>query len=814
MQTLWQDLRYGARTLLKKPGFALIAVVMLSLGIGANTAIFSVVNAVLLRPLPFNEPERLVALKSFDARRNLARGNVSYPDFADWRAQSQSFERMAVFRTTGFALMSGGEPARLRGAMVSADLFALLGVTPSLGRNFRGEEDQAGAQVVILSHNLWRQRFNSDPQVIGRKVRLDEQSYTVIGVAPVGFQFPMEAEPVELWTTMAADFSAPGGGKPLATQRGLHYLEAIGRLKPGITLAAAQAEMGAIARRLEQQYPEDNSNRGLRLVSALDELVGDVCRPLLTLFGAVGCVLLIACANVANLSLARATARRREIAIRLALGASRGRVIRQLLTESLLLALISGACGWLLAQWGADLLIALSPENIPRLQDFRIDSRAFGFTTLVSMLTGALFGLAPALQISKTELTEALKEGGRVASDGARRVGLRGALIVIEVAVALTLMIGAGLLLSSFWRLSQVDLGFDPRQALTLRVNLPDRYTDPQAVAFYEQLQTRLRALPGVRAASASFGLPLAKNHIGTEFEIEGRPVTPGERPGVDCQIVIPEYFNALGIQLLKGRDFTSRDDSRSRPVVIINEALARRYFPNEDPLGKRIRLDVATGSNDPQMTEIIGVVGNVRYRGLVAEPRLDAYIPYAQFTFTGGLGITMRADADSRLLAAAARAEIRALEKEAVVFDVKTLDQYVGAAIAQPRFNGMLLTVFAGAALFLTAIGLYSVMSYAVTQRTHEIGVRMALGAQLYDVLRLVVRQGMNLAMIGVALGLIASLGLARLMKTLLFGVSPTDPLTFIALSLTLLFVAFLACYLPARRAAKVDPLTALRCE
>jgi putative ABC transport system permease protein len=811
MQTLWQDLRFGARTLLKKPGFALVAVLTLGLGIGANTAIFSVVNTVLLRPLPYNEPERLMAVKSFDLRRGPGQGNVSYPDFADWRAQSQSFERMAVFRTTGFALMGAGEPARVKGAMVSADLFATLGVPPSLGRDFRAEEDRADAKVVILSHGLWRRRFNADPSVVGKTVRLDDRNYTVIGVAPAGFQFPIEAEPVELWTTMAADFS--NGGNPLATQRGLHYLDSIGRLRPGVSVAAAQSEMETIARRLGRQYPVEDANRGAQVIPALTELVGDARLPLLTLFGAVGCVLLIACANVAGLSLARATARRREVAVRTALGASRGRLIRQMLTESLLLASVSGVCGWLLAQWGSDLLVALSPEDLPRLQDLRVDVRALGFTTLISALTGVFFGLAPALHISRTELTEALKEGGRAGADGGR-AGMRGVLVVAEVAVALTLMVGAGLLMESFWRLSRVDLGFNPGQSLTMRVDLPDRYSDPQAVAFYERLRTRLRGLPGVRAASASFGLPLTKNRVGTEFEIEGRAAAPGEKPGVDCQIVAPAYFDTLGIRLAEGRDFTPRDDAQGRPVVIVSESLARRYFPNESPLGKRIRLDIATGSNSPKMLEIVGVVGDVRYRGVAAEPGLDAYLPYAQFTLTGGLGVTLRAEGDPRALAGAARAEIRELEKEAVVYDVKTLDQYFGAAIARPRFNGLLLTAFACAALSLTALGLYGLMSYAVTQRTHEIGVRMALGAQVRDVLRLVVRRGMTLALIGMALGVAASLALARLMKTLLYGVSATDPLTFILVSLTLLLVAFLACYLPARRAARVDPLTALRWE
>jgi putative ABC transport system permease protein len=808
---LWQDLRYGARMLLKRPGFTLIAVVTLALGIGANTAIFSIVDAVLLRPLPFREAGQLMMLGTVDAREGDGLRSISYPNFVDWRAQSGSFERLAAFRVRSFALTGSGAPERLNGVVASAELFALLRVSPSLGRSFRAEEDNAGASVVILSHGLWRRRFNSDPQVIGRNITLDGRSLTVVGVAPAGFQFPIEAEPADLWTTIANDAT---GDTPMTAQRGLGYLRVIGRLKPGVSGAQAQAEMDGIARRLERQYPDDNAHQGARLVPAYEKLVGDVRRPLLIIFGAVGCVLLIACANVANLLMARATSRRHEIALRAALGESRGRIIRQLLTESMLLALAGSVFGWLLA-WGCmEPLLSLSPENIPRLQDVRLDGRVFGFTLLASLLTGVIFGLAPALQAAKTKLTDTLNEGGR-SGEGARGARLRSALMIAEVAIALVLMAGAGLLLNSFWRLLQVNPGFEPRQTLTFRLNLPDsKYPDPQAVAFFERLQARLQNLPGVRGASVTFGLPFSKSRIGTPLDIEGLPVAPSDRPQIECQSVLPDYFRTLGIRLIKGRDFNARDDLKARRVAIVNETLARRFFPNEDPIGKRIRPEISTEPGDAPIREIIGVVSDVRYRSLTEDVPLEVYMPYTQLPISTGMWIALRTDADPRSLISAARAEVQALDKELPVFEVKTLDQYVSGAVAHPRFNTLLLLLFAGVALLLTAVGLYGVISYSVTQRTREIGIRMALGAQTNDTLRLVVKQGMTLTLIGAAIGLGGALALTRLLKTLLFGVSAADPLTFSVIVLLLTGVAFVACWLPARRATKVDPIVALRSE
>ena len=808
LEALAQDLRYGLRMMVKNSGFTAVAVLTLTLGIGANTAIFSVVNAVLLRPLPFKEPERLVMLQSVDVRQSGGQSSVSYPNFVDWREESESFERLAAFRERNFTLSGGDEPVRLNGAVVSAELFDLLGIAPSLGRSFRAEEEKADALVVILSHGLWRRRFNSDPQVIGRNITLNNLSLTVIGVMPAGFQYPIATESAELWTTVAYDSI---GKSPMTANRGLSYLHVIGRLKPGVNIAQSQAEMSAVARRLEQQYPNENAHQGVRLVSAIDQLVGDVRRPLLVLFGAVGFVLLIACANVANLLLARATARRREMAVRSALGASRWRVVRQLLTESILLALAGSVCGWMLAFCGVELLLSLSPENIPRLLDIRLDGRVLSFTLLVSLLTGVIFGLSPAMQASKTELTETLKEGVR-SGQNIRHAGLRGVLVIAEIAAALVLMVGAGLLLNSLWRLLQVNPGFDPHGVLTLGISLPNtRYSGPQSVEFYQRLQARLQTLPGVRAASASWMLPLSGSNPSLDVDIEGQPTTPAERVEVDFNLILPDHFRALGMRLINGRDFTERDDLRGRPVVIINEAFQRRFFTNEDPIGKRIRPRASSGGGEPEMREIIGIVGDTK-SSLTAEAQPEFYAPYAQLPITKSLSLALRTEADPRGLISAARAEVQSLDKELPVFEIKTLDQHFNTAVAPPRFHALLLTIFAGVALILTMIGLYGVMAFTVAQRTHEIGIRMALGSQAQDVLRLVIRQGMRLTLVGVVIGLSGALALTRLLKTLLFGVGATDPMTFTVIALLLTFVALLACWIPARRAAKVDPITALR--
>jgi len=813
METLWQDLRYGLRMLLKRPGFTAVAIIALALGIGANTAIFSVVNAVLLRPLPFAAPERLMSVWETNLQRGVNRNSVAYPNFADWREQNHVFERMASYHDSDLMLTGVSEPARLQGAVVNADLFPLLGVSPSLGRAFLPDEDKPSesGRVVVLSHRLWQQRFNADPHVLGQGVVLGGKNYTVIGVMPEAFQFPIQNEPVELWTTVAVDAD---GQEPITAQRGAHYMHVIARLKPGVTQAQAQAEMGAIAGRLEQQYPDSNLHRSVSVEPALESLVGDIRPALFILLGAVGCVLLIACANVANLLLARATTRHKEMAVRSALGASRWRVVRQLLTESVLLAIAGGALGLLVALWGTYLLVTLSRDDLPRAAQIGLDGRVLGFTLLVSIVTGIIFGLVPALHSSKIELTEALKEGGRSSTDGVRRNRLRGALVVAEVAIAMVLLVGAGLLVQSLRRLQQVDPGFNPHNVLTFSLGLPEvKYSSQQQIDFYRGLLARLGSLPGVQSASAVLPLPLSNDRVRVTFETEGRPMAKGELPATEYRAVELDYFRTLGIPLRKGRDFTARDDKKASAVVIVNEAFAQKFFPGEDPLGKHIKPGLSTDETKPVMREIVGVVGNVKHLSLNAEPDPESYIPEAQVPFDS-MTIVIKTQTDPRRLIAAAQHEVRMLDKDLPVYNVKTLDEYLAASVAKPRLNTLLLAIFAGLALVLTAVGLYGVMAYSVMQRTHEIGIRMALGAERRDVIRLVIRQGMTLTLIGVAIGLGAAYALTRVMATLLYGVSATDPLTFIAVSLVLIGVALGACFVPARRATKVDPMVALRYE
>ncbi len=816
MQTLWQDLRYGARMLLKKPGFTLIAVVTLALGIGANTAIFSVVNAVLLRPLPYAEPERLVALWESNSRRPEIRGSIAYPNFFDWRAQSKSFERMASYYTNNMALTGIATPVNLRGAVVSPELFATLGVKPQLGRWFVAEEETPGIRAAIINHSLWQRRFGGDRDIVGRALTLDGKQFNVVGVMPAGFQFPIEAEPVEVWVTSSIDGEKTDPKEPAQNeQRGAHFLEVVGRLKPNLTLEQAQAEMNVIGANLEKQYPDSNTGHGVKLISYHNDLVHDYSEALWLILGAVGCVLLIACANVANLLLARATARYKEIAVRAALGANRWRVIRQLLTESLSLSLGGGLLGLLLAWWGTAALIKLIPEDLPRLAEINIDRWVFGFTLLISVVTGLVFGLAPALQASKVELTEVMKEGSRGAGAGGVRGRLRSALVVAEIAIALVVLIGAGLLLQTFRRLQQVDLGFDTHNILTASVELPDaRYPKPeQAVAFYQNLLDRVKTLPGVEAVSAIVPQPLSGSVMRISFDIEGRNIPKGERPGSHFRSISLDYFKVMNIPLLAGRAFTERDDARSPGVLIVNEAFVKRHFPNENPIGKHVKPGIAL-EGEPVWREIVGVVKDVKHsQSLSHDYEPEYYMPHAQMPINS-MSLVVRTTNDPRGLASAIQREVQSLDRDIPVYRIRTLEQYLGVAVAQPKFNALLLALFAGLALLLTAIGQYGVMAYSVIQRTPEIGIRIALGAQTGDVLRMVLRQGLKLTALGLAIGLAAAYALTRYMQSLLFGVKPTDPLTFAGVALSLIVVAIVACWIPARRAVKVDPMIALRSE
>jgi putative ABC transport system permease protein len=799
--------------LLKSPSVSIVATIALALGIGANTAIFSVVNAVLLRPLPFPNSEKLVALFDTNLQQGRLRGSHSYPNFFDLRTQNTTLERVAAYHASDFVMTGRGDAVRMEGAVVTTDLFPLLGVAPMLGRTFLPDEDKPnGTNVIILSQQLFQKRFNSDPSILNQSITLNGEPYTIVGVMPATFEFPIQNEPVELWTTIAGDAS---GKTPVTNQRGAHFLRVIGRLKPNVTSEQAQSELNAIAARLEKQYPDTNTGKGVRLESALAALVGDVRPALLILLGAVACVLLIACANVANLLLARATGRHKEMAIRAALGASRLRVIRQLLTESVLLSLVGGALGLLLAVWWSDLLIALGKEDIPRAVKVGIDWRVLGFTAGVSIITGLIFGLFPAFHSSKTELVESLKDGGRGTSEGARRNRMRSTLVVGELAIAVVLLVAAGLLLQSLWRLQNTNSGLDPNNILTFNLSLPEtKYEGVKQGQFFSDLKTRLESSPGVQGASSIFPLPLSGDRFSISFQIEGRPVPEKDEPSADLFMTGVGYFHAMGIPVIKGRDFENRDQYGSTPVVIITEEFARQHFPGEDAIGKRIQPGILTIEDDPTTwREIIGVVGNVRNRGLNTPPTPAYYLPQTQVPFSQMVVVVKTAN-DPHSLITGVTKEVAAMDPDVPLFSVKTMTEYLSASVASPRFNTTLLTIFAGVALVLTLVGLYGVMSYSVAQRTNEIGIRLALGAQSRDVLLMIVRQGSFLILLGLGIGLLGAYAATRLISTLLFGVTAKDPMTFGVAAVLLALVALLACYIPAWRATKVDPLRALRYE
>jgi putative ABC transport system permease protein len=816
METLWQDIRFGIRMLLKSPGFAAIAVLTLGLGVGANTAIFSVVDAVLLRPLPFPEPNRLLAVWGNNTERGETRSSTCFPDFFDFRAQNRVFERMAAFYTNSVTLTGRGDAQHLQSGVVSPDLFPLLGVAPKLGRTFLPEEEKPVAeQPIILSEALWKSRFGGDPSILGQTVVIDGKESRIVGVMPASFQFPIQNDPVQLWQSTETDATTTDGTPPPYAQRGMHYLKVIARLKPNVTPAQAQANMSAIADGLARQYPDTDAHRGVMIVTELDRLVGQTRPALLLLLAAVGCVLLIACANVANLLLARATTRQREMSVRAALGAGRRRIARQLLTESMLLSMAGGAVGLILAVWGTGFLTRLSPNDIPRVSEAGVDGRVLGFTLLVSLITGLVFGLAPVLHLSRADLAESLKEGGRSSTSAARHNRLRGLLVVSEVTLALVLLIGSGLLIQSLFRLQKVNLGFDPHGVLALNLDLPgERYSKPQQAAdFVAQLLDRIRALPGVRSASSVVPLPLSGDQLRFSFAIEGRPVPKSDQPVTEFHDVGIDYFRTMRIPLVSGREFTALDKLDSAQVTIINQTFARKFFPGENPIGKHIKPGIGIDVRGSLMREIVGVVGDAKLLSLRDQPLPECYVPHAQVPFPY-VTLAVRSSGDPEGLAPAIRQLLASMDKDLPLYGVRTLDQYVAASVAQPRFSALLLGVFAGVALILTVVGLYGVMSYSVAQRTHEIGVRVALGAQEKDVLRLVLQQGLKLTLAGVSFGIVAAWAATRLMATQLFGVSPTDPPTFLTLAILLSCVGLLAGYIPARRAMRVDPMVALRYE
>jgi len=806
---MFQDLRFGLRMLLKKPGFTSIAVFTIALGIGANTAIFSVVNAVLLRPLPYRNAERIVAIQEISAEGK--RIQVTPANFLDWRAQNTVFEHLSAIFTRGANLTGENGAERISLAVTSADFFDVFGATPQQGRLFLPEDEQAGhTPIVVISDALWQRRYGGK-SIVGEAMTLDGKSYTVAGVAPRGFQYP---DKTEAWLPPIRIAPAVTESMDVTKVRGWGFLSAVAALKPGISLQQARDEMEAITARLRQQYPETNNNRFNRVVALHTHLVGDTSTVLWLLLGAVCLVLLIACANVANLMLVRATARQKEMAIRTALGASRLRIVRQLLTESVLLAITGGAFGLLLAWQGVDLLTQFLPKDFPRLQDINLDIKVLGFTVLVSLLTGIVFGFAPAWQVSRSDVHESLKENARGSGGGVRNQ-LRNVFVVAEVALSLVLMVGAGLLFRTFLELQSVKAGFNPQQVLTMRLSPSGTNfrEDPQFITYYSKVEERLRAIPGVETVGAINTLPLAKGPT-FAFRIEGRPqLSIDQWPHANYRSVSVDYFRALSIPIVQGRTFEERDNAANPLVVVINQAAAASSFPGEYPVGKRIGFGGTDRNNQPVWFEIVGVVANVRSIELQEEPQPEVYLSSLQDTFSE-MSFVIRTQIEPAGLTAAVREAVQDVDRSQPVASIRTMESIVSEAVTQPRFNLTLLGIFGSIALILSAAGIYGVTSYTVTQRTHEIGIRMAVGARENDVLRLMMRQGMVPAISGLAIGLAAASVLTRLMENFLLGVSATDPLTFGALSILLLSVALLACYFPARKATKVDPMIALRYE
>ncbi|HKS29936.1 MAG TPA: ABC transporter permease [Pyrinomonadaceae bacterium] len=810
MSSVWQDVRFGFRMMMKKPGVTFIAVLALALGIGANTAIFSVVNTVLLRPLPYRDAGRIMLV--FWSAPKLTTDDLpaSAPDFLDWREQNRVFERVAAITGESFNLTGeGAEPERIESAAVSADLFPLLGVNTARGRAFTAEEEQEGRnKVVVMGHDLWQRRFGSNPNLVGQTITLNNEAYTVLGIMPQDFRFPEGTDRIDLWVPLS--FSPE-----VLAARGHRYLYVAARLKEGVTLEQAASDMNGLSKRMAEANPGTNTDWSIKLEPLQDALTEDVSTALFVLLGAVGFVLLIACANVANLQLARAAARRREVAIRLAVGASRRRLIRQFLIESSVLSLTGGLFGLLMAFWGIDALRSVLPQDVPRLEQIGIDRAVLLFTLSVSVATGILLGLVPALQATKPDMVEALKDGAQSVAGGHRRNRVRSLLVVLEVALALVLLIGAGLMMKSFWRLREVRPGFDPNNVLTMQLALPEtKYEEPQTqAAFYQSLVERVQSVPGVKSAGVTTSPPLLDDSR-TDLTIEGQePLAYGDEQTASYGSVSPGYFSAMGIPIVKGRAFTDEDREGSVPVLIVSSAFANRFFPGQDAIGKRLKQGGPEDEDSPWMT-IVGVAGDVHHYGLNAEVSSEMYIPIAQKPQAETTLAVRTSAANPMSLLPAVRREVEAIDKDQPIYNVKTVEHLLSDSVASERLSVTLLGLFAGLAFLLACVGIYGVISYSVTQRTHEIGVRIALGASQRDILKLVVGQGMKMVVLGLVLGLIASFALTRVMASLLFKVSATDPATFLLVSLLLAVVAFLASFIPARRATRVDPMVALRYE
>lgn len=797
------DLRYALRQLIKAPSFTAVAIITLALGIGACTAIFSVVNTVLLRPLNYPQPDRIVSIRETNLPQ-FPVFSVSPPNYLDWEKQTKSYEYLAAYTGADLNLTGDGEPQQLSGLKATAHYFDVYGVKPILGRMWLPEEDAQGKDhVVVLSYHFWQRVFGGAADVVGRSIQLNGEPYTVVGIAQVGFGLTSK---VEAWTPLAF--------KPEETAnnaRGDHYINVVGRLRPGVTVAQARAELELLATQLAKQYPDSNKGWGIFLMLSQDYIVRDVKPVLYTLLGAVGCVLLIACANLANLLLARASARSREISIRAALGAGRGRLIRQLLTESVVLAVGGGVAGVILARWGLDALLALAPSSLPRISEIHLDSGVLIFSLALSIITGLVFGIAPAWLAARADVNEALKQGTRGSTEGGARGRLRSALVVLEVTFALMLLGGAGLLARSFMQLAHVDPGFTPENATLLQLSLPQKkYAMPeQQTAFADALLERVKVLPGVQWAGITHSMPLLGGYVLT-FSIEGRPpIAPSDQPSASYYAVTPDYFRAMGIRLIRGRTFTPRDDAKAPRVAIINEAFARQFFPNEDPIGKRIDIDLGPDA----WREIVGIVGDIKQNGPDQATSAQSYEPFAQKPFSS-IDLVIRTKGAPTALLGALRPAVYAVDKDQPVGAIRPLEEILADSIARQRFAMTLLSVFSVVALVIAAVGIYGVMAYNVVQRTGEFGIRMALGAQQRDVLRLVLMQGGKLIGLGLVIGLSATLAASRAMGSMLFNTSAYDPVTLATITLLLGAVALIACLLPANRATKVNPIEALRAE
>ena len=810
MDSIIKDIRYGVRGLLKRPGFTALIVFTLALGIGASTAIFSIVDSVLLRRLPYTTASRIVAIQELNQAGK--RVQVTSANFLDWRAQNSVFEHLAAIKTTTSNLALSDHAERVDLAQTNANFFDIFGIKPQYGRLFIPQDEQAGHEpVVVVSNTLWQRRFGSDPSLVGKPITLDGKNYIVVGVAPAGFQYP---DKTEVWVPPLKLVPELWPNQDVTQTRGMGYLAAVATLKSGVSLPQAASEMETITARLRQQYPDTNNRRFNRVVSLHEHLVGDTNKLLWLLLGAVTFVLLIGCANVANLLLASGASRQKEMAIRTALGASRARVVRQLFTESTLLALTGGTVGLLIAYWGVAGITKLLPADFPRLNEIHMNVRVLAFTFAASVLTGIMFGLVPALQISRPDVQEAIRETGRGVSGNRRQSRFRQALIVVEVALSVVLLVGAGLLFRSFLRLQSVNTGFVAEHVWTARLTPSGTSYKNQADydRFYNQVLEKVSAVPGVQDAGVINTLPLDKGPT-AGFRVDGRPITtPDKWPSANYRSVSPNYFRAMGIPVLQGRAYTDRDNLNSPLVMIVNQKLADEEFSGENPIGKRITFG-NTNNNQPVWFEIVGVVANVRSLELSEEPTAELYFATLQ-DYWPAMSLVVRSNVDSPNLSASVRQIVNEVDKSVPVSNVQMMDHVVSASITQPRFNLFLLGLFSTVAMLLSAAGIYGVTAYSVTQRTHELGIRIALGAQVGDVLKMILGQGMAVIGVGLVIGLAAAFALVRLLRSFLFGVGEKDPFTFVAITLLLLLVALLACYIPARRATRVDPLEALRYE